>query len=91
MREREVPRDVQKDMDSAAKRQENRYREQEAKREAEKRNKSVGGSVKPEKTAIRRSNTAMGICEMCGVEGAVIATDEGDFCGNCMSKMPWLK
>lgn len=89
--ETEVPRDVQKDIDSAAKRQENRWREREAKKEAERRVKSIGGPLKAEKATTRRSNTFKGICEMCGREAAVIVTDEGDFCGDCMGKMPWLK
>ena len=91
MREQEVPKDVQKDIDSAAKREENRWRELAEKREREKRDKPIGGQIKPEKVAVKRSNTMIGICEMCGHEGGIIMTDEGDFCGTCMGKMPWLK
>jgi len=32
-----------------------------------------------------------GKCECCGQYGTIFLTDDGDFCGDCLSKMSWLK
>jgi len=42
-------------------------------------------------TKKERFSTAEGQCDCCHKDGVVFLTDDGDFCGVCVSKMSWLK
>ena len=48
-------------------------------------NKEVKGAKK------ERPMSLEGQCECCRKDGLVFATDDGDFCEKCVSKMGWLR
>lgn len=94
VREEIVPRDVQREIDSAERRKESRWREREKKRGAEEKSKAKPvGLVKPEKHGeAKRGARLKGECEMCGREGPVLQIDEGDYCDDCVGKVSsWLR
>ena len=72
-----------------ARKQESERKKAEERRKLAQKKKDSNGVSSPGNYGKSNSRIATleGVCELCGTEGPITATDEGDFCVNCLSKI----
>ncbi len=72
-----------------ARKQENERKKAEERRKLAQKKKESNGVSSPGNHG--KSNSRIigleGVCELCGTEGPITATDDGDFCVKCLSKV----